>query len=150
MLSLPTKSYTISFSLGITIAEYFRDMGYNVSMMADSTSRWTEALREISGRLVWCSSSILLASVVPTWFCIEVQFLSHCIFTCCYDSLLTLFIASLFRYILLLTHVWLKLLRKLLVLVTLLPMFRIWCELVKQAYIVIPNQKMRTILMDTC
>lgn len=36
---------------GITLAEYFRDMGYNVSMMADSTSRWAEALREISGRL---------------------------------------------------------------------------------------------------
>ena len=40
------------FPSGITIAEYFRDMGYNVSMMADSTSRWAEALREISGRLV--------------------------------------------------------------------------------------------------
>jgi V-type H+-transporting ATPase subunit A len=39
------------FIIGITIAEYFRDMGYNVSMMADSTSRWAEALREISGRL---------------------------------------------------------------------------------------------------
>jgi V-type H+-transporting ATPase subunit A len=39
------------FIVGITIAEYFRDMGYNVSMMADSTSRWAEALREISGRL---------------------------------------------------------------------------------------------------
>lgn len=37
--------------LGITLAEYFRDMGYNVAMMADSTSRWAEALREISGRL---------------------------------------------------------------------------------------------------
>jgi V-type H+-transporting ATPase subunit A len=37
--------------LGITLAEYFRDMGLNVSMMADSTSRWAEALREISGRL---------------------------------------------------------------------------------------------------
>ena len=37
--------------VGITIAEYFRDMGFNVSMMADSTSRWAEALREISGRL---------------------------------------------------------------------------------------------------
>jgi len=36
---------------GITLAEYFRDMGYNVAMMADSTSRWAEALREISGRL---------------------------------------------------------------------------------------------------
>lgn len=38
-------------ALGITLSEYFRDMGYNVSMMADSTSRWAEALREISGRL---------------------------------------------------------------------------------------------------
>jgi len=37
--------------LGITLSEYFRDMGYNVAMMADSTSRWAEALREISGRL---------------------------------------------------------------------------------------------------
>jgi len=47
------------FTSGITIAEYFRDMGYNVSMMADSTSRWAEALREISGRLVCYSSSVL-------------------------------------------------------------------------------------------
>lgn len=39
------------FDSGITLSEYFRDMGYNVSMMADSTSRWAEALREISGRL---------------------------------------------------------------------------------------------------
>jgi flagellar biosynthesis/type III secretory pathway ATPase len=52
------KAFFDSFSTygcelsGITIAEYFRDMGYNVSMMADSTSRWAEALREISGRLV--------------------------------------------------------------------------------------------------
>ena len=37
--------------IGITLSEYFRDMGYNVAMMADSTSRWAEALREISGRL---------------------------------------------------------------------------------------------------
>jgi len=36
---------------GITIAEYFRDMGYHVSLMADSTSRWAEAMREMSGRL---------------------------------------------------------------------------------------------------
>lgn len=36
---------------GITLSEYFRDMGYDVAMMADSTSRWAEALREISGRL---------------------------------------------------------------------------------------------------
>ena len=40
-----------SIYLGITIAEYYRDMGYNVALMADSTSRWAEALREISGRL---------------------------------------------------------------------------------------------------
>jgi len=39
------------FLTGITLAEYFRDMGYHVAMMADSTSRWAEALREISGRL---------------------------------------------------------------------------------------------------
>lgn len=37
--------------VGITLAEYFRDMGRNVAMMADSSSRWAEALREISGRL---------------------------------------------------------------------------------------------------
>ncbi|RWW41653.1 hypothetical protein BHE74_00052846, partial [Ensete ventricosum] len=49
-LSVRHSRSDIYFS-GITIAEYFRDMGYNVSMMADSTSRWAEALREISGRL---------------------------------------------------------------------------------------------------
>lgn len=57
---------------GITIAEYFRDMGYNVSMMADSTSRWAEALREISGRLV----SLLFGKSFP-----------HCLTmfgVCCY------------------------------------------------------------------
>ena len=40
-----------SIYTGITIAEYFRDMGYSVALMADSTSRWAEALREMSGRL---------------------------------------------------------------------------------------------------
>lgn len=45
------KCYYKIFLVGITLSEYFRDMGYNVSMMADSTSRWAEALREISGRL---------------------------------------------------------------------------------------------------
>lgn len=43
--------YNFLPNLGITLSEYFRDMGYHVSMMADSTSRWAEALREISGRL---------------------------------------------------------------------------------------------------
>ena len=46
-----THTYTLTHFTGITLSEYFRDMGYNVSMMADSTSRWAEALREISGRL---------------------------------------------------------------------------------------------------
>lgn len=43
--------YCLISLAGITLSEYFRDMGFNVSMMADSTSRWAEALREISGRL---------------------------------------------------------------------------------------------------
>lgn len=49
-INLSSVDIAIVF-LGITLSEYFRDMGYNVSMMADSTSRWAEALREISGRL---------------------------------------------------------------------------------------------------
>ncbi|KAF9602526.1 hypothetical protein IFM89_029825 [Coptis chinensis] len=49
--NMPVTAREASIYTGITIAEYFRDMGYNVSMMADSTSRWAEALREISGRL---------------------------------------------------------------------------------------------------
>ncbi|KAK9105993.1 hypothetical protein Scep_022837 [Stephania cephalantha] len=49
----PIETNECVIVVGITIAEYFRDMGYNVSMMADSTSRWAEALREISGRLLF-------------------------------------------------------------------------------------------------
>jgi len=49
--NMPVAAREASIYTGITIAEYFRDMGMNVSMMADSTSRWAEALREISGRL---------------------------------------------------------------------------------------------------
>jgi len=49
--NMPVAAREASIYTGITIAEYFRDMGYNVSLMADSTSRWAEALREISGRL---------------------------------------------------------------------------------------------------
>jgi len=48
---MPVAAREASVYTGITIAEYFRDMGYNVAIMADSTSRWAEALREISGRL---------------------------------------------------------------------------------------------------
>lgn len=49
--NMPVAAREASIYTGITLAEYYRDMGYNVSMMADSTSRWAEALREISGRL---------------------------------------------------------------------------------------------------
>ncbi|HHU63332.1 MAG TPA: V-type ATP synthase subunit A [Clostridiales bacterium] len=48
---MPVAAREASIYTGITIAEYFRDMGYSVAMMADSTSRWAEALREMSGRL---------------------------------------------------------------------------------------------------
>ncbi|KAK4375332.1 hypothetical protein RND71_006009 [Anisodus tanguticus] len=67
--NMPVAAREASIYTGITIAEYFRDMGYNVSMMADSTSRWAEALREISGRLfltdiLYCMSLAACASVV--------------------------------------------------------------------------------------
>lgn len=48
---MPVAAREASIYTGITIAEYFRDMGYNVAIIADSTSRWAEALREMSGRL---------------------------------------------------------------------------------------------------
>jgi len=49
--NMPVAAREASVFCGITLAEYFRDMGYSVAMMADSTSRWAEAMREISGRL---------------------------------------------------------------------------------------------------
>jgi V/A-type H+-transporting ATPase subunit A len=49
--NMPVAAREASVFTGITIAEYFRDMGYDVALMADSTSRWAEAMREISGRL---------------------------------------------------------------------------------------------------
>lgn len=49
--NMPVAAREASIYTGITIAEYFRDMGYHIAIMADSTSRWAEALREISGRL---------------------------------------------------------------------------------------------------
>lgn len=49
--NMPVAAREASIYTGITISEYFRDMGYSVAMMADSTSRWAEALREMSGRL---------------------------------------------------------------------------------------------------
>lgn len=49
--NMPVAAREASIYVGATLAEYYRDMGYNVAMMADSTSRWGEALREVSGRL---------------------------------------------------------------------------------------------------
>jgi V/A-type H+-transporting ATPase subunit A len=49
--NMPVAAREASVYTGVTIAEYYRDMGYDVALMADSTSRWAEALREISGRL---------------------------------------------------------------------------------------------------
>lgn len=49
--NMPVAAREASIYTGITLSEYFRDQGKNVAMMADSTSRWAEALREISGRL---------------------------------------------------------------------------------------------------
>ncbi len=49
--NMPVAAREASIYTGITIAEYYRDMGYDVALMADSTSRWAEALREVSGRL---------------------------------------------------------------------------------------------------
>ena len=49
--NMPVAAREASVYLGVTIAEYYRDMGYRVAMMADSISRWAEALREISSRL---------------------------------------------------------------------------------------------------
>jgi V/A-type H+-transporting ATPase subunit A len=52
--NMPVAAREASIYTGVTLAEYYRDMGYHVAMMADSTSRWAEALREISGRLRRC------------------------------------------------------------------------------------------------
>lgn len=56
--NMPVAAREASIYTGITLSEYFRDMGYNVSMMADSTSRWAEALREISGLLITINKKI--------------------------------------------------------------------------------------------
>ena len=49
--NMPVAAREVSIYTGVTLAEYYRDMGYDVAIMADSTSRWAEALRELSGRL---------------------------------------------------------------------------------------------------
>ena len=49
--NMPVAAREASIYTGVTLAEYYRDMGYDVAIMADSTSRWAEALRELSGRM---------------------------------------------------------------------------------------------------
>lgn len=49
--NMPVAAREASIYTAITISEYFRDMGYNVALMADSTSRWAEAMREIAARM---------------------------------------------------------------------------------------------------
>ena len=52
--NMPVAAREASIYTGLTLAEYYRDMGYDVAIMADSTSRWAEALRELSGRWKKC------------------------------------------------------------------------------------------------
>lgn len=49
--NMPVAAREASVYTGVTLAEFYRDMGYDVAVMADSTSRWAEAMREVSGRL---------------------------------------------------------------------------------------------------
>lgn len=72
--------FCVFVCVGITLSEYFRDMGYNVSMMADSTSRWAEALREISGRLAEMPAGKVLTIV-------ELSLNQKNIFFCVKDSI---------------------------------------------------------------
>jgi V/A-type H+-transporting ATPase subunit A len=64
--NMPVAAREVSIYTGITIAEYFRDMGYDVAIMADSTSRWAEALRELSGRLEEMPAEEGFPSYLPT------------------------------------------------------------------------------------
>jgi V/A-type H+-transporting ATPase subunit A len=64
--NMPVAAREASIYTGITIAEYYRDMGYDVALMADSTSRWAEALREVSGRLEEMPAEEGFPSYLPT------------------------------------------------------------------------------------
>ncbi|KAJ3432752.1 v-type proton atpase catalytic subunit a [Anaeramoeba flamelloides] len=64
--NMPVAAREASIYTGITLSEYFRDQGYNVSMMADSTSRWAEALREIYGRLAEMPGNGGFPAYLPT------------------------------------------------------------------------------------
>ncbi|XP_075301169.1 V-type proton ATPase catalytic subunit A-like isoform X3 [Opisthocomus hoazin] len=65
--NMPVAAREASIYTGITLSEYFRDMGHHVSMMADSTSRWAEALREISGRLAEMPAAATPRTWAPAW-----------------------------------------------------------------------------------
>ena len=67
--NMPVAAREASLYAGLTLAEYYRDMGYDVAIMADSTSRWAEALRELSGRLEAGRRRIPGLSCIKT-FCI--------------------------------------------------------------------------------
>lgn len=64
--NMPVSAREASIYTGITISEYYRDMGYDVALMADSTSRWAEALREVSGRLEEMPAEEGFPSYLPT------------------------------------------------------------------------------------
>lgn len=64
--NMPVAAREVSIYTGVTIAEYYRDMGYDVAIMADSTSRWAEALRELSGRLEEMPAEEGFPSYLPT------------------------------------------------------------------------------------
>ena len=89
--NMPVAAREASIYTGITLAEYFRDMGYNVSMMADSTSRWAEALREISGRLAEMPADsgypaylgMLWRACLLLWRCVGSVTPASCVGACC-------------------------------------------------------------------
>jgi hypothetical protein len=66
--NMPVAAREASIYTGITLSEYFRDQGRNVAMMADSTSRWAEALREISGRLAEMPAGVCVCDDFPLFF----------------------------------------------------------------------------------
>ncbi len=63
--NMPVVAREASVYIGVTLAEYFRDQGYDVVMVADSTSRWAEALREVAGRLGRCRSKKVIPRILP-------------------------------------------------------------------------------------
>lgn len=76
--NMPVAAREASIYTGITLSEYFRDQGKHVAMMADSTSRWAEALREISGRLAEmpAGKTFLMSHVTLTWSCLFYVYIS--------------------------------------------------------------------------